>query len=97
MTNPFLHFTRRNFLRSILASAFAMTPLNRARAATPVTAKLLGAPTATSFTINVSATSAAPLIPQERLRRQPPWHPGWGFHVRTRAASGLFGLRPQRS
>ena len=59
MTNPFLHFTRRNFLRSILASAIAMTPIHRALAATPVTAKLLGAPTATSFTINVSATSAA--------------------------------------
>jgi len=59
MSNPFHFMNRRGFLRASLLSIFASTTVGKAMAAAPVTAKVVGPSTASSFSIAVSATSAA--------------------------------------
>ena len=59
MSNPFNYMNRRGFLRASLLSIFASTTAGKAMAAAPVTAKVVGPSTSSSFSIAVSATSAA--------------------------------------
>jgi len=59
MSNPFNFMNRRGFLKATLLGVLASTPIGKAIAATPVTAKLNGAATSSSFSVAVSATSAA--------------------------------------
>ena len=56
MSNPFSFFSRRNFLKASVLGVAAATPLSRAIAAVPVTAKIFGTPSAYSFTVAVSAS-----------------------------------------
>ena len=49
---------RRGFLKASLVGALASTPIGKALAAVPVTAKLIGAATSSSFSIAVSASSS---------------------------------------
>ena len=58
MSNPFNFMNRRGFLKASLIGILAGTPLGRAMAAAPVSARLLDAVTSTSFTIEVSTTTA---------------------------------------
>jgi hypothetical protein len=59
MSNPFSYFSRRNFLKASVLGAAAASPLSKAIAAVPVTAKIFGAPSSTSFTVAVSASVKA--------------------------------------
>lgn len=59
MSNPFNFMNRRGFLKASLLTILASSPIGKAMAAVPVTSKIVGAPTANSFTTAVSATSAA--------------------------------------
>ncbi|CAN2227529.1 Calcineurin-like phosphoesterase domain, ApaH type [Candidatus Nanopelagicaceae bacterium] len=56
MSNPFSYFSRRNFLKASVLGVAAASPLSRAIAAIPVTAKLVGTPAPTSFTVAISAS-----------------------------------------
>ena len=56
MSNPFSFFSRRSFLKASALGLVATTPLSRALGAIPVTSKIVGTPTATSFTVALSAT-----------------------------------------
>lgn len=56
MSNPFSYFSRRNFLKASVLGVAAASPLSRAMAAVPVTAKIFGAPTPTSFTVTISTS-----------------------------------------
>ena len=58
MSNPFNFMNRRGFLKASLVGIVASTPVGKAMAAVPVTAKLIGDPTSSSFSISLSATSA---------------------------------------
>jgi len=58
MSNPFNFLSRRGFFRISLLGALASTPIGKAMAAVPVTAKLIGAASSRSFSISISATSA---------------------------------------
>ena len=49
---------RRGFLKASIVAALASTPLGKAMAAVPATAKLSGTPTSNSFTVAISATNA---------------------------------------
>ncbi len=57
MSNPFSFFSRRNFLKASLLGVAATSPLSRAMAAVPVTSKLVGTPSANSFTVAISAAA----------------------------------------
>jgi len=59
MSNPFSFFSRRNFLKASVLGVAAASPLSRAIAAVPVTAKIFGAPSAYSFAVAVSASVKA--------------------------------------
>ena len=59
MSNPFSFFSRRNFLKASVLGVAAASPLSRAIAAVPVTAKKFGAPSAYSFAVAVSASVKA--------------------------------------
>jgi hypothetical protein len=59
MSNPFSFFSRRNFLKASILGVAAASPLSRAIAAVPVTAKIFGAPSAYSFAVAVSASVKA--------------------------------------
>ena len=56
MSNPFSFFSRRDFLRASVFGVAAASPLSRAIAAVPVSAKIFGAPSAFSFAVAVSAS-----------------------------------------
>jgi hypothetical protein len=56
MSNPFSFFSRRSLLKALVVGIAAASPLSRAIAALPISAKLLGTPTASSFTIAITAT-----------------------------------------
>jgi len=56
MSNPFSFFSRRSFLKASALGLVATTPLSRALGAIPLTSKIVGTPTATSFTVALSAT-----------------------------------------
>lgn len=56
MSNPFSFFSRRNFLKASVLGVAAASPLSKAMAAVPVTAKIFGAPTPTSFTVTIFAS-----------------------------------------
>jgi hypothetical protein len=58
MSNPFNFMHRRGFLKASLLGILASTPLGKAMAALPVTAKADGTPTSNSISIAVSATLA---------------------------------------
>ena len=58
MSNPFNFMNRRGFLKVSLFSILASSPIGRAIAAVPVTSKIVETPTANSFMIAVSSTSA---------------------------------------
>ena len=58
MSNPFNFMNRRGFLKVSLFSFLASSPIGRAIAAVPVTSKIVETPTANSFMIAVSSTSA---------------------------------------
>jgi hypothetical protein len=58
MSNPFNFMNRRGFLKVSLFSILASNPIGRAIAAVPVTSKIIETPTANSFMIAVSSTSA---------------------------------------
>jgi hypothetical protein len=55
MSNPFSFFSRRSFLKASALGIAATSPLSRAIAALPISAKLIGTPTTSSFTIAISA------------------------------------------
>jgi hypothetical protein len=59
MSNPFSFFSRRNFLKASVLGVAAASPLSRAIAAVPVTAKIFGAPSAYSFAVAFSASVKA--------------------------------------
>ena len=58
MSNPFNFINRRGFLKALLLGIFASNPIGKAIATVPVSDKILGTPTANSFTIEISAKSA---------------------------------------
>lgn len=58
MSNPFNFMNRRGFLKVSLLGILASTPLGKAFAAVPVTAKLAGAAGSNSLSIEIYATSA---------------------------------------
>jgi len=58
MSNPFNFMNRRGFFKVSLLGILATTPIGKAVAAVPVTAKLLGTATPSSFSISVASTSA---------------------------------------
>ncbi|NDI00061.1 MAG: hypothetical protein EBY78_07060, partial [Actinobacteria bacterium] len=49
---------RRGFLKASLLGILATTPIGRAMAAVPVTAKLTGTASSSSFSVAISTTSA---------------------------------------
>ena len=49
---------RRGFLKALLFGALASTPIGKAMAAVPVTAKMTGTASSSSFSIAISTTSA---------------------------------------
>jgi hypothetical protein len=57
MSNPFNFMNRRGFLKTTFLAVLASTPIGKAIAAVPATAKLNGAPTSNSFTVDISATN----------------------------------------
>ncbi len=57
MSNPFNFMNRRGFLKASLLGILASSPIGKAMAAVPVTAKIVGTPTANSFMTAISATS----------------------------------------
>ena len=57
MSNPFNFINRRGFLKGSLVGILMSTPLSKAMAAVPITAKLIGQPTSSSFSVAISATS----------------------------------------
>ena len=57
MSSPFSFFSRRNFLKASILGVAAASPLSRAMAAVPVTSKLVGTPSANSFTVAISAAA----------------------------------------
>ena len=57
MSNLFNFINRRGFLKVSLLGIVATTPIGKAMAAAPITAKLLGNPTSSSISIAISATS----------------------------------------
>jgi len=58
MSNPFKFINRRGFLKASLLGILASTPFGKAIAAVPVTSKVVGTTTSSSFSIAVMATSA---------------------------------------
>lgn len=56
MSNPFNYLNRRGFLKASILAVLASTPLSKAVALVPITAKLLGSPTSSSFDLEISAT-----------------------------------------
>jgi hypothetical protein len=58
MSNPFNFINRRGFLKASLLGILASTPFGKAIAAVPVTSKVVGTTTSSSFSIAVTATSA---------------------------------------
>ena len=58
MSNPFNFMNRRGFLKASLLGILASTPVGKAMAAVPVTAKLVGTATSNSFTVAISSTTA---------------------------------------
>jgi len=58
MSNPFNFINRRGFLKASLLGILASTPFGKAIAAVPVTSKVVGTTTSSSFSIAVMATSA---------------------------------------
>jgi hypothetical protein len=58
MSNPFNFINRRGFLKASLLGILSTTPIGKAMAAVPITAKLIGDPTSSSISIAISATSA---------------------------------------
>jgi Calcineurin-like phosphoesterase len=58
MSNPFNFMNRRGFLKASIVAVLASTPLGKAMAVVPASAKLSGTPTSNSFTIAISATNA---------------------------------------
>ncbi len=58
MSNPFNFMNRRGFLKASLLGILANTPIGKAMAAVPVTAKLNGTAGSSSFSVAISATSA---------------------------------------
>ena len=59
MSQPFNFMNRRRFLKGSLLALAASTPLTRVMAASPISAKLVGSPTSSSFTLAISALSSA--------------------------------------
>ena len=57
MSNPFDFMNRRGFIKATLLGIVASTPLSKALAAIPATAKLVGVATSTTFTIAISASN----------------------------------------
>jgi len=57
MSNPFNFMNRRGFLKASLIGILASTPVGRAMAAVPVTAKLIGTASSNSFSVAVSTSS----------------------------------------
>ncbi|MEY3250267.1 MAG: hypothetical protein RLZZ27_375 [Actinomycetota bacterium] len=58
MSNPFNFMNRRGFLKASLLGILATTPIGKAMAAVPVTAKLTGTASSSSFSVAISTTSA---------------------------------------
>ena len=58
MSNQFNFMNRRGFLKASFLGIIASTPIGKAMAALPVTAKVAGTSTSNSFSISVAATSA---------------------------------------
>ena len=58
MSNPFNFMNRRGFLKASLLGILATTPIEKAIAAAPVTAKLIGTASSSSFSVAISTTSA---------------------------------------
>jgi len=58
MSNPFNFINRRGFLKASFLGIIATTPIGKAMAAVPITAKLIGDPTSSSISIGISATSS---------------------------------------
>lgn len=58
MSNPFNFINRRGFLKASILGILMSTPLSRAIAAVPLTAKLVGTPTSSSISVSLSSTSA---------------------------------------
>jgi hypothetical protein len=58
MSNPFNFINRRGFLKASILGILMSTPLSRAMAAVPLTAKLVGTPTSSSISVSLSSTSA---------------------------------------
>jgi hypothetical protein len=58
MSNPFNFINRRGFLKASLVGLLASTPVGKAMAAAPITAKLVGSASANSFSIEITAISA---------------------------------------
>jgi hypothetical protein len=58
MSNPFNFMNRRGFLNASLLGILATTPIGKAMAAVPVTAKLTGTASSSSFSVAISTTSA---------------------------------------
>jgi len=58
MSNPFNFMNRRGFLKASVLGILATTPIGKAMAAVPVTAKLTGTASSSSFSIAISTTSA---------------------------------------
>lgn len=56
MSNPFSFFSRRSFLKASAVGIAATLPLTRAIASLPISAKIVGTPNASSFTVAISAT-----------------------------------------
>ncbi|MEY3904399.1 MAG: hypothetical protein RIT08_315, partial [Actinomycetota bacterium] len=59
MSNPFNFITRRGFLKTTFISIFAATPLAKASAAAPVSAKVLGLTSSSAFKLLITATTSA--------------------------------------
>ena len=58
MSNQFNFMNRRGFLKASIIGVLASTPIGKAMAAVPVSARLLDPATSTSFTVEVSTTTA---------------------------------------
>jgi Calcineurin-like phosphoesterase len=58
MSNPFNFISRRGFLKASILGIVASTPIGKAMAAVPVTTKVVGTSTSSSFSIAVTANTA---------------------------------------
>lgn len=57
MSNQFNFINRRGFIKASLLGMLASTPIGKAMAALPIIVKVVGAPTANSFSIAISASA----------------------------------------